>query len=247
MGYFGFRAAPLGEATAEQVINAFYNFAPSMVERAIPDAWQFATPRALVEARAVSAAAALRRLFEPVERLATNVNDVLRRAGQHESNSPALPLFGANRQIARREDDVEELWQLCTTMREHRGDGHVAALRESHIDGCEAHVLIAADRGIDDGVLRDNRGWSREAWNAAATRLIGRGLLDLDRKLTSQGRDTRREVETKTDTLATAPWAAQPAGTIDELIRNLTPITKTIAERGAIPFPNPMGLPKPVF
>jgi len=61
MGYFGFRAAPLGAVPADVVTDAFYNFAPRMVERAIPDAWSFATPESLVRARSRAAMAALRK------------------------------------------------------------------------------------------------------------------------------------------------------------------------------------------
>lgn len=39
----------------------------------------------------------------------------------------AVPLFLANRDLAQPEDPVARLWQLSTTLREHRGDGHVAA------------------------------------------------------------------------------------------------------------------------
>ena len=44
MGYFGMRAAPLGAASPELVTAVFYNFAPRMVRRALPDAWAVASP-----------------------------------------------------------------------------------------------------------------------------------------------------------------------------------------------------------
>ena len=62
MGYFGFRAAPLGAVDAEVVTDACWNFAPRMVARAIPDAWKFAAPAALVAARTTAAADALTRI-----------------------------------------------------------------------------------------------------------------------------------------------------------------------------------------
>jgi hypothetical protein len=55
------------------------------------------------------------------------------------------PLFSANRSLALPDDPVERLWQLCTSLREHRGDGHVAALTAKGLDGLEAHVLIALE------------------------------------------------------------------------------------------------------
>ena len=48
MGYFGFRAAPLGAVGADVIVEDFFSFAPRKVERAIPDAWSFATPESLV-------------------------------------------------------------------------------------------------------------------------------------------------------------------------------------------------------
>src|SRR6266545_4054815 len=63
MSYFGTRAAPLGPVPAEVVTALFYHFHPSMVRRAIPDAWSYASPDALTEARVVAAGEGLRRLL----------------------------------------------------------------------------------------------------------------------------------------------------------------------------------------
>ena len=43
---------------------------------------------------------------------------------------------------------VARLWHSATVLREHRGDGHVAALVGARIGGTEAHVLSALDMGI---------------------------------------------------------------------------------------------------
>jgi hypothetical protein len=43
MGYFGFRCAPLGPVPASAERATFFNFHRSRVERAIPDAWSFAS------------------------------------------------------------------------------------------------------------------------------------------------------------------------------------------------------------
>src|SRR5437763_17169975 len=63
MGYFGMRAAPLGAVPAELVISTFYNFHPRMVQRAIPDAWQIASPEQFLATRLAGAEAALRRML----------------------------------------------------------------------------------------------------------------------------------------------------------------------------------------
>src|SRR5205823_14878179 len=63
MSYFGCRAAPLGAVEAPVVVALFFNFAPSMVARAIPDAWHIASPAALLDARIDSIDLALRRVL----------------------------------------------------------------------------------------------------------------------------------------------------------------------------------------
>ena len=45
MGYFGFRSAPLGVVQPAVVEALFNNFSADRVNRALPDAWSFATPR----------------------------------------------------------------------------------------------------------------------------------------------------------------------------------------------------------
>lgn len=65
MGYFGFRASPMGAVNAAVVEAAFANFAPAMVRRSIPDAWEYGIPEALVARRGI--AAALRRIAPDID------------------------------------------------------------------------------------------------------------------------------------------------------------------------------------
>ncbi|MGV0800556.1 hypothetical protein ABQF26_26525, partial [Mycolicibacterium elephantis] len=61
MGYFAARSAPFGAVPPEVVTAAFYNFAPHRVAKALPAAWDIATPADALRARAEAATAALRR------------------------------------------------------------------------------------------------------------------------------------------------------------------------------------------
>jgi hypothetical protein len=63
-------------------------------------------------------------------------------------------------------------------------------------------VLFVAAEGVPVATLRDNRGWSEEEWDAAATRLRARGLLDRNGAITVEGRDARYGFEATTDRLA---------------------------------------------
>src|SRR3979411_16308 len=63
MGYFGTRAAPMGAASSEVVVSAFYNFHPSIVRRALPDAWRIRSAEQFRAARLTGADGALHRLL----------------------------------------------------------------------------------------------------------------------------------------------------------------------------------------
>ena len=65
MSYFAGRVAPLGALPAPAVEAMTYGFAPGIVARAIPDAWRFASPEAVLEARLASAPEALRHHVDP--------------------------------------------------------------------------------------------------------------------------------------------------------------------------------------
>jgi hypothetical protein len=243
MGYFGFRAAPLGAVTAGAVEAVFANFAPTMVRRSLPDAWHYAQPADLIMVRARSSAAALRRLWPDIDALAHETNTTL--ASIAAMGAPiGRPLFSANRDIARFDDPVEQLWQHCTTLREHRGDGHVGALAAAGVDGCEAHLVLIADRRLPAELFRDSRGWSAAEWDDATVRLRARGLLHGE-ELSDAGRRLRADVEKTTDARAMEPISlALDAPAIAELIAALTPAANALAASGTLPFPNPMGLPE---
>ena len=244
MGYFGFRAAPLGPVGPPVVEAIFANFAPAMVRRSLPDAWSYATPDALIELRAKAAAAALRRLVPDIDRVATDCIDPLR-AVVEAAGPLGRPLFAANAALTPPDDPVAGLWQLTTTVREHRGDGHVATLSVEGLDGPSAHQLHAAEHATPHELLQPNRGWDDDAWTAAATRLETHGLVDAG-SLTDAGRTLRDRIEHRTDELAWAPIErALDADAFTALVDALSPAAETVTESGTIPFPNPMGLPRP--
>lgn len=62
-GYFASRSAALGAAPADLVIATFYNFNPQLVRRAIPAAWEAATPQRFAAARLSGIDTTLRRIL----------------------------------------------------------------------------------------------------------------------------------------------------------------------------------------
>jgi hypothetical protein len=215
-----------------------------MVRRAIPDAWTFAEPAAILTARASAAAAALARLAPGVEAVAAGVLPRLT-AAVDRGSAAARPLFAANRDLMAGASGIEALWQVATALREHRGDGHVAVLAESGLDGCEVHVLFAATENVPAQLIRDARGWSDDEWGAAVERLRARGLVGPEGEPTEAGHDLRRRIERRTDELAAGPFEELDDDGVTDLTAQLRRVARPIATSGDIPFPNPVGLPRP--
>lgn len=240
MGYFAARAAPLGPVAPGVVEAIFATFAPAMVRRALPDAWDFADPEAVVEARHGAAARALRRLAPDVEAVADDVVPVLESCVARAPTT-GRPLFGANRELTLPADPVGALWQLATSLREHRGDGHVAALVAADLSGCAPHLLLAAERCLTDELVHEARGWTPEEVARVRADLRRRGLLDGASVLTAAGAELRRTVEETTDALAAR--AFEPVDDVDALVGRLAVVARAVSASGTVPYPNPMGLP----
>jgi len=51
MGYFASRSAALGAVPAEVVVAMFFNFSPALIHRALPAAWDLASPADVLAAR----------------------------------------------------------------------------------------------------------------------------------------------------------------------------------------------------
>ncbi|TDD35995.1 hypothetical protein E1287_12560 [Actinomadura sp. KC06] len=243
MGYFGSRGAPLGPVPAGVIEAAFYGFHPARVRRAVPDAWTFASPESILRMREAAAAKALRRVAPEIDDVAAEAVPRLRPAAE-AGDAAGRALFAANRDLLLPDDPVAALWQLATTLREHRGDGHVAVLTSEGLNGLEANVLASAVSDVPANLLLRSRGWSQEDWDEATAVLSGRGLMD-ENGATEAGRALRADIESRTDTLAAPPY--QALDDPESLYRMLAPLARAVAEHGDMPFPNPIGLPRPTI
>jgi hypothetical protein len=244
MGYFASRAAPMGPVSPAVVSATFFNFHEDLVYRALPDAWEYATPIDILEARQTAAAAALRRVVDDIDDVADGVLMLLWQA-LDEAEPAGRTLFAANRDLDDADDPVAGLWQSVTTLREHRGDGHVACLTAEGVGGCEAHVLFAASEGVPVEVLRDSRGWPEDEWNEATRLLRSAGLVDAAGDATERGHRLREHIERRTDELALVPYSALTDDQRQRLVARLEPAARAVVAADLIPFPNPIGLPDP--
>ena len=243
-GYFATRAAPLGAVGPELVTATFYNFHPAMVAKALPEVWSMASPQQALDARLAGAHdALLAALGEHAHSadLPTAVHVV--RSALDGLPREGRALFAANAALPWPADPLLALWHGLTLLREHRGDGHNAALLAAGIQGCAAHVLSAAVGGAPRGVIQPARGWSDDDWDAAHGDLEVRGLVDPDGAATAAGQRLHADIEQRTDELALAPWATVGEEGIDAVAPTLGRLTDDIVAAGVLPFPNAMGLP----
>ena len=246
MGYFASRAAPLGPVPAEVVIATFYNFHPRMVRRAIPDAWRFADPARVLAARYESAAAALTRLLGD-SATSPEIAEAVALARRAAEACPIIgrPLFAAYTALPWPDPPHLALWHAATLLREFRGDGHVHALLDHDIDGCEAHITLSATGRVPRETLQPSRGWSDDEWAAAEARLRSRAWLDADGLLTAAGKAARDAVEARTDELALPPWRALGDDGCARLHQLAWSLSDRIVRAGGISMPNPTGMSWP--
>ena len=244
MSYFALRAAPLGPAPAELVTAVFYNFHPGLVRRAVPDVWSVASPERYLTVRLEAVDEALRRLLGADLLASPQMAEAaeIARAAALAAPTAGRPLAAANAALSWPDRPHLQLWQAQTVLREHRGDGHVAALLTAGLDPAEALLLFAADLDLDSDWLRTRRGWSEPEWAGARERLAERGLIEPTGPLTPGGRAAREAVERCTDELADHPWAAVGDERANRLVELVAPLVAAIvAGEGFLPV-NPMGL-----
>jgi ADP-heptose:LPS heptosyltransferase len=119
-------------------------------------------------------------------------------------------------------------------LREHRCDGHIAALVGARIGGTEAHVLSALELGIHppESFGRIHH-LPKKRLAEVMDGLRERGLVDADGWFTDAGRETKQRIEALTDELAAPPYDALSPAELDELIAELEPITAALVATGS--------------
>ncbi|WP_407924391.1 SCO6745 family protein [Actinokineospora pegani] len=234
-GYFASRAAPLGRVSAEVVHAAFYSFADGEAARHIPSAWETIPPEASLAARERGSAASLRRIVGELAESpgVARAADLITKAATSAPTEGRV-VYAGMRTLAVPADPVARLWHSATMLREHRGDGHVAALVAARVGGTEAHLLSALEMGIypaeSFGRVHHLPG---ERLAVVMGGLRERGLVDSDGRLTAVGRETKRRIEALTDELAAAPYDALSGAELDEVVAELEPVSAVLVAAGS--------------
>lgn len=242
MGYFASRSAALGTPGPEVVTALFHGFAPSRVDRALPKAWALTSPDDVLAARIDAARATLTPLVGDTDLrvLTANLGEVVRRA-----DLAGRPLAAGHVAIPPADDPIGRLWQLATVLREYHGDAHVAVLTASGIDGATANALAAASGLVPSG-QQQSRGWDDAAWDDAYEQLHMRGWVDEWRAVTEGGRAARARIEETTHRVANAGIGDREAtARTISATPALVAIARAVQASGAVPYPNPTGVPQP--
>ncbi|MGZ4710245.1 MAG: SCO6745 family protein, partial [Acidimicrobiales bacterium] len=141
MGYFASRAAAMGPVPGEVVVATFFNFAPAEVLRCIPAAWDRATPAAVLEARLAGIDETLRRIIgDDLDGAGVAEAADLARTATEACTAEGRPLYAGHRSLPWPDPPHLVLWHALSLLREHRGDGHVAALLHADLSGIEALI-----------------------------------------------------------------------------------------------------------
>ncbi|MFJ8725698.1 SCO6745 family protein [Streptomyces sp. NPDC003343] len=242
--YFPYRAAPLGAVGGERAASAFYSFSPRMVAEHIVPAWRVARPEAVLKARE----RAVDRVYRSI--LSDRVDSpelaraaALARHAAEAANTADRPLAAANAELPWPRAPHQQLWHAATILREHRGDGHLAALLVAGLDPVESLVSFAAI-GAASVERFESRGWTSQEWAAARDRLVARGLVNQDGTATEAGRELRRRVEQHTDELAAQPWLASGPAAAAELADLLGEFWVAALSSGLLPSETTLGIGK---
>lgn len=233
-GYVLSRSAPLGRPAPAVVAATFGVFAPEAVAALYSQAAAVAAPGAVDEARANGARAALAEVLATAGGVSGAVT-ALRRAC--DAGSPSgRPLYAGLAAMEWPDDPLTGLWHACTTLREYRGDGHLAACVAHGVDGLEANILTELRIGWAPLEYTATRAWTPEAMADALDRLERRGLV-AGGALTPAGSELRERIETATEA-AVAPAVAALGADLDAVVADAEAWSQAIIDRGWFP-PDP--------
>lgn len=241
MGYFAARSAPLGAVPPEVVTAVFYNFAPTRVAKSLPAAWAVAGPSVALQARLDSAVSALHRCGVRPDENVTAAAELGCRAARAAAVG-GRALFAANVAQPVPSEPVAALWHATTLLREHRGDGHVAALVAAGISGRESNVFHTAASAVSEEFMKRSRHYDDDEWDACRASLADRGLMDGSGCLTAAGRDLEDHLEATTDALALRVFDGLDDSELQTLFSALTPVAKTVIDAGDLPAATPMSV-----
>jgi DNA-binding MarR family transcriptional regulator len=221
------RAACLGRVRGAAVAAIFASIEPSVVAKAIDEAWAVADPETFCQARLDASVRALKSVIGDDAPGLDRALELLCQ-GLEGASREGHPMYMALRALPWPGTKLGDLWRACDMVREHRGDSHVNAWVSMGLHPVEVNVLSELWRNVPLGsVTMMQMGWSRRDLEAAVERLTERGLVTRG-ELTEEGRRVREEIETATDAQERSLVEAL-GDDAEELLELLDPWARAIA------------------
>jgi hypothetical protein len=229
-GYVWGRAAALGEPSAAVVAATFGVFEPSLIT-AVYELGAAKVSRAdILDARADGATSSIEAVATPDE--CSAIAEPLL-AALDRLDGLGRPLFSALRSLDRVDSPAGRLWRAAELVREHRGDGHLAALATAGLDAVEANVLTELWLGFGLGEYSSTRGFGPDAIAAAVGALERRGWLS-DGQLTDVGRVVRSGIEAATD-VSQQRLVEACGGDLDAIVAAAAAVSDRLVEARSFP------------
>jgi hypothetical protein len=194
------RAASLGPDVSPAVVESCFGvFESGMIERVLTAAQATVSQEVVLAARQRGATAGLAASTGSIDPsvIATLGSRLL--VALQEVEGTGRPLFSALRALPVPHDPHGALWRGAELLREHRGDGHLAAGIAVGLNASEMNVLTELWLGYGFGEYSGTRGFSTDRLAETAAGLHERGWLTGERSLTADGRQAREAIELATD------------------------------------------------
>jgi hypothetical protein len=224
------RTASLGEPAASVVVSAFgvfeHRFLSSVYDRARAQVSRDDVLAARIEGATASLASILG--DADVAPLGDALLDAVRGL-----DGAARPFFSGLRELPVPDDPYGRLFRGTEMVREHRGDGHLAACVAADLDGLAMNVLTELWTGYPPGEYSSTRGFTPTAIAASVQGLEERGWVAGGR-LTEAGLSARLAIEDATD-LTQRELIARLGDGLDELTEALEALSARVIEAGAFP------------
>ena len=220
--YFTSRGSLLGQVRGDVVAAAFGVFNPEVVVPCVELGWSRTDASTICATRTEGAVDQLRRVLGDEPEGLERVNELLARAVV-----PLRPegraLYAGLRALGVPDDPLGAMWRRADTLREYRGDSHIASWVSAGLDATEIGLLTELYWGLPLRTYSRTRAWTAEQFDAATARLESRGLV-ADGAFTPAGRGLREDIEIHTD--------AQMSPALDALGDDVTELCDRLAPWG---------------
>jgi hypothetical protein len=195
-GYVWGRAAALGEPSPSVVVAAFGVFEPGLVATAYESARAAASRADVLAARSAGATEALQEILGDDPEIGRLADRLL--SAVDGLAGTGRPLFSGLRELPLPVTPHGRLWRAADLIREHRGDGHLAACIAAGLEPIEMNVLTELWVGYPLGEYSSTRGYGPDPLATAVSGLRTRGWLEGD-QLSTAGTSVRSAIESATD------------------------------------------------